>query len=236
MPRSPLARFILRYVMVGVAAALVALWFAPQLFPPQGPVIRVTEAPPGTPADGNTVDRDSYAEVVARAAPSVVNIFTTRQVERRHPFFDDPSLRRYFDDPGPRGPSPDRSLGSGVIVSPDGYVLTNAHVVRAARAIEVLLKDGRSARARIVGSDPETDIAVLQVELDDELVHVRHDRLNFIVIDDAQFVAVLRRNLGPRIAADVHVVPHRAPGSGREPLVVSVSQTSHASDTENLRV
>ncbi len=109
----------------------------------------------------------SYSDAAQRAVPSVVNIFTSKDVKLQpnHPFLNDPLFRRYFggEQPGRRQQS--SSLGSGVIVGADGLVLTNHHVVESADEIEVLLSDGRRTRAKVVGSDPETDIAVLRTEL-----------------------------------------------------------------------
>jgi Do/DeqQ family serine protease len=94
-----------------------------------------------------------------------VNIFTSKEIKTpRHPFLDDPLFRHFFGDRLEDEPQRAASLGSGVIVSPKGYILTNHHVVEAADEIEVALIDGKKLKARAVGSDPETDIAVLQVE------------------------------------------------------------------------
>jgi serine protease DegS len=101
---------------------------------------------------------------VQRAAPSVVNVFATKITrEKPHPLLEDPRLRRFFGESAGRPRyKRENSLGSGVIVDDNGYVLTNNHVIQGASEIEVVLDDGRSLPARIVGSDPETEIAVLQ--------------------------------------------------------------------------
>ncbi|MDQ8033711.1 2-alkenal reductase [Bordetella genomosp. 1] len=108
----------------------------------------------------------SYADGVARAAPAVVNIYTTKHVDvPLVPLPDDPNLRHLLGQvPGFSRRESSTSLGSGVIVSPQGYVLTNFHVVDAADAIEVALADGRQMGAKVVGADTETDLAVIKLE------------------------------------------------------------------------
>jgi len=124
----------------------------------------VKQAPPSV---APVASAGSYSEAVGRAAPAVVNIFTSGAVKQRHPFAEDPIFRRFFSDmlDEPRRAA---SLGSGVIVAPKGYVLTNNHVIEGMDEIEVLLADGKTRlKARVIGSDPETDLAVLKVDRED---------------------------------------------------------------------
>ena len=113
------------------------------------------------PAGGASAALTGYALAAMRAAPAVVSVMATRM--SRNPHADDPRFRFFFGDGG--GQQAQIGLGSGVIVSPEGYLLTNHHVVEGATEIEVQLADGRQTRARVVGSDSETDIAVLKIDL-----------------------------------------------------------------------
>ncbi|MDP1541361.1 MAG: trypsin-like peptidase domain-containing protein [Moraxellaceae bacterium] len=108
----------------------------------------------------------SYAPAVAKAAPAVVNIFTTQRVQvQRNPMLEHPFFRFYGEQmPNERSAS---SLGSGVIVAADGYILTNNHVVQSAESIVIALHDGREVDAKVIGTDPDTDLALLKVELKD---------------------------------------------------------------------
>jgi serine protease DegQ len=108
----------------------------------------------------------SYSEAAKRATPSVVNIVSNRSGKPplQHPYQNDPMFRRYFGDQGQGARQQPASLGSGVIISTDGLILTNHHVVDAANDIEVVLADGQRSRAKVVGSDPDTDLAVLRAE------------------------------------------------------------------------
>ena len=122
--------------------------------------VPINEAPVNIRAPG------SYREAAKVAMPSVVNIFTTKEIKRStNPFFNDPLFRRFFGkQPDPR-PQKQSSLGSGVIVSTAGYIITNNHVVNSADEIAVVLSDGRKALAKVVGADPETDLALLKIDL-----------------------------------------------------------------------
>jgi serine protease DegQ len=135
-----------------VVATLKPDWLSGRTLLPV--TVSVVQAPPGAAAPG--------LSAAARAAmPAVVSVTAQRAAASRPPA-DDP-VWRFFH--GERAPPPRSGLGSGVIVSPEGYLLTNHHVIAGADEVEVRLADGREARARLVGTDPETDIAVLKVEL-----------------------------------------------------------------------
>jgi serine protease DegQ len=151
---------------VAVAVLFVVSTFRPEWLPSRGglPLAVVQQAPAPTTGPLPTAVRvGSYHEAVQRAAPSVVNIFTSKEIRApRHPLLNDPIFRRFFGDL-PDEAQRASSLGSGVIVSASGYVLTNHHVVEAADEIEVALADGKKLLAKVVGNDPETDLAVLRV-------------------------------------------------------------------------
>ena len=109
--------------------------------------------------------RTSYSDAVALATPSVVNIYTAKLVDSgRNQHLNDPLLRRFLGNSG-RRQRVERSLGSGVILTAEGHIITNNHVIADADAIQVLLHDGRSATATAIGTDPATDLAVLQIQL-----------------------------------------------------------------------
>jgi serine protease DegQ len=120
--------------------------------------------------DSGTPNPGSYHDAVKRSAPAVVNIFTSkvstkpkaRKGNKQNPA--DPLFKFFFGDQPPDD-EPSSSLGSGVLVSPEGIILTNHHVINNADDIDVALSDGRKVKAKIIGSDPETDIAVLKIEV-----------------------------------------------------------------------
>ena len=156
---------------VAVAVVFVVSTFRPEWLPARanGSHVTVVQQAPSQVA-GTTgplpsaANVGSYNAAVQRAAPSVVNIFTSKEIRSpRHPLLNDPTFRRFFGDQLPDEAQRASSLGSGVIVSASGYVLTNHHVVEAADEIEVALADGKKLLAKVVGNDPETDLAVLRV-------------------------------------------------------------------------
>lgn len=153
-------------VITGILVALLVIREFPELTDrSRGVELQIVESMPlagQIPASGPT----SYAEAVERAAPAVVNIYTTTIVETRvHPLARDPFFRNFFNLPSEPGRKRmESSLGSGVIVSAGGYILTNHHVIANADDIVVEMRDGRIAQAVVVGTDPDTDIAVLKIE------------------------------------------------------------------------
>jgi len=123
-------------------------------------VATVYEAVSSTPAERPM----SYAEAARKVVPSVVHIFTSQEVKTpRHPFLNDPVFRHFFGDRFGEDTQRRSGLGSGVVVSPEGYILTNYHVIAEADEIEVASNDGRKYKAKVVGSDPESDLAVLRI-------------------------------------------------------------------------
>jgi serine protease DegS len=163
-----LVGFLVRAVVVGLAVAFLVVWWNPKLLGAHTAAV----APPVNPAPlpqavspNPIVGMQSFADSVARASPAVVNIYTARLVRERtqaaplNQLFGDywPSYRRRVE----------RSLGSGVIVDAMGTIVTNQHVIAGADSIRVQLADGRIADATIVGQDPDTDLAILDLEIGD---------------------------------------------------------------------
>ena len=144
-----------------------------------GAGISLIEAPAST---GSQPAAGSFSTAARKAAPAVVSINTSKEV--RHPRSNDPWFQFFFGDQGPQAQT---GLGSGVIISPEGYILTNNHVVEGADEIEVTLTDSRRASATVIGTDPDTDLAVLKVQL---------DKLPVIVLGDSD-----RLDVGDQVLA-----------------------------------
>ena len=121
----------------------------------------------------------SYSDAVNAAAPAVVNIYTRKIVKRRtNPLLDDPALRRFFGESEQPSDRMQSSLGSGVIMSTEGHIITNFHVIEGADEITVALFDGRDEEATLIGSDPESDLAVLQINLPDDIAPATISSIN----------------------------------------------------------
>ena len=151
-------------VTVILAAYFVVATLQPQwLNSPSWGGLAVIEAPVAAGAPGAT-PAGSFAAAAKAASAAVVSINTSKAAAR-NPHMNDPWFKFFFGDQGGQN-EPQVGLGSGVIVSPNGYILTNNHVVEGADDIEVILNDTRKAKARVIGTDPETDLAILKIELD----------------------------------------------------------------------
>lgn len=155
---------------IGLAILFIINTLKPELLPnaARSGIVTMHE---NTPDSGSRMPTTGFSAAAKKVMPAVVNIFTTSTVKvPSNPFMDNPRFRFFFGEPSDEGATQQNSsLGSGVIVSHDGYILTNHHVVEAADQIEVGLADGRTARARVIGSDPETDIAVIRIDAGGEL-------------------------------------------------------------------
>ena len=153
-------------VTVALAILFVVTTLKPEWLPTKTATITLNEAST-TVGAGEQRNPTSYSDASRAALPAVVHIYTTKEIkaQQRHPLFDDPIFRHFFGD-RPEGGKQQRNsgLGSGVIVSTNGYILTNFHVIEAADDIQISLNDGKTYKATVIGSDPESDLAILQIK------------------------------------------------------------------------
>ncbi|RQR54492.1 Do family serine endopeptidase [Burkholderia sp. Bp9125] len=167
--------FFAQAVTVLLALMFIVVTLKPQWLQRQGqlgkqlatPIVALREVAPGI---GGAPATTSYADAAQKAMPAVVNVFSSKDGSLPpDPRAKDPLFRYFFGDRNARKQQdePAANLGSGVIVSPEGYILTNQHVVDGADQIEVALADGRTATAKVIGIDPETDLAVLKINMTD---------------------------------------------------------------------
>jgi serine protease DegS len=153
-------------IITGVLIAIILLQFFPQLFSPPVTTVEIRETQLPTHVSGNS-GPVSYSDAVEKAAPAVVNIYTRTVIKQQpSPLIEDPLFKKFFD----LGDMPQReriqsSLGSGVILNAQGYIITNNHVIAGADSIVIALKDGRETSAEVVGTDPETDLAILKTDM-----------------------------------------------------------------------
>ncbi|HEY3582280.1 MAG TPA: trypsin-like peptidase domain-containing protein, partial [Pyrinomonadaceae bacterium] len=164
--RYPGARF-----RVNILLSLAVIVFSFALVSAQSGLASLKPSDSPAPAVANSGIATSYADLVSRVSPAVVTIRSTERARaaQQYPFMDDPMFRQFFGDRMPQQQTPQRveGVGSGVIVNSDGYILTNHHVVDGATEVKVELTDGRTFTAKLVGSDPPSDLAVLKIDARD---------------------------------------------------------------------
>ncbi|MFN9746372.1 MAG: S1C family serine protease [Betaproteobacteria bacterium] len=192
-------------VTVAVAVLFVLLTFKPEWLP--GGRVPLALPPPTliqaapAAASGALGVAGSFASAAAQAAPAVVSVMATRGARRggADPHAGVPGFEEFFGNPGRR----QLGLGSGVIVAPQGYLLTNHHVVQGASEIEVQLNDGRSAAATVVGSDTDTDIAVLKIDLPGDLPVMRLGDVRALRVGDPVLAIGNPFNVGQTVTSGI---------------------------------
>ena len=194
---------------IALAVLFVLTTLKPQwLKRPVAPVAALTlnAEPPSTLASPES-GRTGFSVAARRAAPAVVSITASKAASSRAAQTTDPWLRRHFGLHGRGGRDGEsaptqQGLGSGVIVTADGYLLTNNHVIEGASEIEVLLSDGRQARATLIGTDPETDVALLKIALD-KLPVIRLGNAEALQVGDAVLAIGNPFNVGQTVTSGI---------------------------------
>ena len=165
---------------IGLATLFIIQTLRPTLLPnaARNGVVTLYENNNDNSANGGQIPAAGFSAAAQKVMPSVVNIYTSNEVKAQaQPFINDPRFRFFFGDQfEDNAPQQSSSLGSGVIVSHDGYILTNHHVIYGADQIEVALSDGRKAKGHIIGSDPETDLAVIKIDIANNLPAITFGR------------------------------------------------------------
>jgi Do/DeqQ family serine protease len=160
--------FVERLTQVKIFLSLLLVVFVVTSCRAQAGTLALASGQPAVPIIAGATTQASYADLVTRVSPAVVTIRSTERARapQQFPFMDDPGFREFFGDRQPQNQTPQRvqGVGSGVIVSPDGYILTNHHVVDGALDIRVELTDNRTFKAKLVGSDQPSDLAVLKID------------------------------------------------------------------------
>ncbi|MDH2919379.1 MAG: Do family serine endopeptidase [Sideroxydans sp.] len=171
-------------VTVALAVLFVISTLKPELLPSRNGIVTLYQNAPATTPNEAHPAAASLSNAAQKAMPSVVNIFTSNAAKQpNRSLQNDPRFKFFFDEQ--ENPQTNNaSLGSGVLVSADGYILTNHHVIEAAEQIEVALADGRKARAHLIGSDPDTDLAVIKIDLGKKLAAITFAQSDAVRIGD----------------------------------------------------
>lgn len=186
MQLRKLLSLLLTSITAGIAAAIVLIFLMPELLPLRPPEPELNRPAQNAPAP-RTAGPFSYADAVNTAAPSVVNIFTTKITKELQTLrFKDPFLQHLFGRMLPEQTREHRetSLGSGVIVTQDGYMLTNLHVIEGADEIKVVLSNGHSVAVSFVGGDTESDLAILKIDNEPDLPAIPIDASGEVKVGD----------------------------------------------------
>lgn len=171
-------------VTIALAVLFVISTLKPELIPSRTGVVTLYQNAPVAATNDIRPATASLSNAAQKAMPSVVNIFTSTAATRSsNSLQNDPRFKFFFDEQD-NAQRNNASLGSGVLVSADGYILTNQHVIEEADQIEVALADGRKARAHVIGSDPDTDLAVIKIDLGKQLAAITFAQSEAVRVGD----------------------------------------------------